>query len=172
MIRLDLSKIIRTGALLSAGAVLFAGVGAGAGAATTFHMTVRVDDSCTFTDSGPSNLTPAYTSSSDTSTGSASSLNTNCTGSSPTVVFSDAAASGTSVFTMSDGHSHSLTFQISNKPACTGGTGDDPITEGTAQPLASGSGTYDICAAVITGGSNRSAAAGAYTDTVTYTVTP
>ncbi len=166
---MNLLRTVRTGAFLSAGAVLFADAGTGAGA-TTFNVTTRVDASCSVTDAGPANLTPTYAPLSDAGTGSATSLNTTCTGSSPTVTFSDSAASGTSVFTMSDGSSHSLTFQISNKSSCDGSAGDDPITEGVAQSLASSS--YDICAAVITGGSNSGAAAGTYSDTVTYAISP
>jgi hypothetical protein len=67
---------------------------------------------------------------------------------------------------------HALTFQISNKSSCDGGAGDNPITEGAPQTLASGTGSYAICAAVITDGSNSAAVAGTYGDTVTYAVSP
>jgi hypothetical protein len=70
---------------------------------------------------------------------------------------------------MSDGSSHSLTFQISNKTSCDGSAGDDPIVEGASQDLVA---AYDICAAVISDGSNSRAPAGAYSDTVTYAVSP
>jgi len=166
---LKLLTIIRAGVVLSAGAVLVAGVGAGSGAATTFNVTTTVDASCTLTDAGPANLNPTYAPLADTGIGSATSLNTTCTGPSPTVTFSDASATGTSVFTMTDGGTHSLTFQISNKTSCDGGPGDDPIVEGAAQSLTP---SYAICAAVITGGSNTGAAVGVYSDTVTYAVSP
>lgn len=162
--------IIRTGAFWIAGSVLFAGFGSEAGA-TTFNVTTTVDASCTVTDAGPANLTPTFAPLSNTGVGAATSLDTECTGPAPTVTFSDAAASGTSVFTMLDG-SHALTFQISNKSSCDGGAGDDPITEGAAQNLASAISTYAICAAVITDGSNSAAVAGTYSDTVTYAVSP
>ncbi len=162
--------IVRTGALLSAGSLLFTGFGA-AGATTTFNVTTTVDATCAVTDSGPANLTPTYAPISNTGVGSATSLDTDCTGSAPTVTFSDAAASGTSIFTMLDGL-HALTFQISNKSSCDGGAGDNPITEGAPQTLASGTGSYAICAAVITDGSNSAAVAGTYGDTVTYAVSP
>jgi len=149
--------------------VLLAGLGAPADAATTFNVTTTVDATCTVTDSGPANLTPTFAPLSDTGTGSATSLNTVCTGPTPTVIFSDAAASGTSIFTMNDG-AHLLTFQISNKTSCDGGAGDDPIVEGAPQSLVGTS--YDICAAVIADGSNSGAAAGSYSDTVTYAVSP
>jgi len=157
---------------LSCGALLFSGARTGAGATTTFNVTTTVDATCIVTDSGPANLTPTYSPLSNAGSGSATTLNTDCTGSAPTVTFSDAAASGTSVFTMSGSGSRSLFFQISNKSTCDGSAGDEPIVEGAAQALSGGSGTYEICAAVITDGSNNAAPAGAYSDTVTYAVSP
>jgi spore coat protein U-like protein len=72
---------------------------------------------------------------------------------------------------MSSGGNY-LYFQISNNTSCSGGVGDNPISENTAIPLTTGVASFNICAAVITGGQNTGAVAGSYSDTVTYTIAP
>jgi hypothetical protein len=168
---MNFTKLTRTGTALAAGAALFAAVSTGAYATGTFNVSTTITAACSVTDTGPADLTPTYTPSTDTGTGSATVLNTFCSGTTPTVTFTDASSSGTNEFVMTSGAS-SLYYQISNGAACTGVVGDAPIQEGGAQPLVNGPSGYNICAAVITGGVNTTAAAGSYTDVVTYTIAP
>jgi hypothetical protein len=168
------SNLTRTGTALVAGAALFAAFPAGADAtpSNTFNVSTTISASCVVTDSGPADLTPTYIPSTNSGVGSATSLDTNCSGSSPTVTFTDAANTGTSEFVMTSG-SNNLFYQISDNSSCNGAAGDNPIQEGVAQSLLSGTQSYEICAAVITGGAvNVAVAAGSYTDTVTYTFAP
>jgi hypothetical protein len=73
---------------------------------------------------------------------------------------------------MSNGTTN-LYFQLSNSSTCSGVAGDNPMSDdGAPLALPSGSGSFDICAAVTTGGLNVSAPAGSYTDTVTYEIFP
>jgi len=170
----NFSNITRTGTALVAGAALFAAVSAGADAVpTTFNVNTTVSASCSLTlgDGGPADLTPTYTPATDSGTGSETVLDTTCTGSTPTVAFTDAAATGSTSFEMTSGP-NVLYYQISSNPSCSGGPGDDPISEGAAQSLTTGNSVYEICAAVITGGPNTGAVGGSYNDTVTYTITP
>jgi len=169
---MNFNTLTRTGTALAAGAALFAAVSTGAYAApTTFNVSTTITASCVVTDDGPTNLTPTYDPTTDTGTGNATSLNTACTGVTPSVVFTDSDGSNTNYFQMSSGSSN-LWYQISNNPGCNGGPGDNPILENDAITLGTGTASYDICAAVITGGVNTAVPAGSYTDTVTYTITP
>lgn len=170
---MNVSNLTRTGTALVAGAALFAAVSAGAYAVpATFNVSTTITATCSISDNGaPANLTPTYTPSGDTGTGDETTLSTSCNGSTPTVTFTDAYNSGTTNFEMTSG-ANDLFFQISNTPSCSGVVGDGPITENVPQNLTSGNSTYDICAAVITGGLNTSAPAGSYSDTVTYTISP
>ncbi len=167
------TTLTRTCTALVAGAALVAAVSAGADAIPdTFNVSTTISASCSITDSGPSDLTPTYSPTSDSGTGSETSLNTNCTGGTPSVTFTDAGASGTTEFVMTSGNSD-LYYQISNTPTCSGVAGDGPITEASPVSLTPGNSSFDICAAVIAGGGlNVGAAAGSYTDTVTYTIAP
>jgi hypothetical protein len=71
------------------------------------------------------------------------------------------------------GSSGVLDFYLSNNTSCIGTAADNPFTVGTAYNLSSGSSSYNICAAVeAQDGDNEGAAAGTYTDTVYYTITP
>jgi len=170
---MNFGNLTRTGTALVAGAALFAAVSGGAYAApATFNVSTTITAACTISDVGfPQDLTPTYTPSSDSGTGSATALTTNCSGEAPTVAFTDANNSGSTAFQMTSG-ANQLFFQISNEPACAGGPGDNPIIEGAAQPLTPGVSSYDICAAVITGGLNTGVPAGSYADVVTYTIAP
>jgi hypothetical protein len=170
-ISMDFTKLTRTGTALAAGAALFVAVSTGAYATGTFNVSTTITASCSVTDAGPSDLTPTYVPSTDSGTGSATVLNTFCSGTTPTVTFTDSGNSGTNEFVMTSGTSL-LFYQISNGPTCSGVAGDGPINEGVAQPLPGGVTAYNICAAVITGGLNTAAAAGSYTDVVTYTIAP
>jgi hypothetical protein len=171
---LNISHLARTGTALVAGAALFAAVSAGAFAipSNTFTVSTTITASCTVTDDGPANLTPTYAPTTDSGVGSATTLNTFCTGTDPNVTFTDAFASDTNEFEMTNGGAN-LFFQISNNTTCNGTAGDTPISEDTALPLGGGTSTYNICAAVIAGsGTNVAAPAGNYSDTVTYTLAP
>jgi len=166
----NIAHLTRTGTAFAACAALFATVSAGASAnGTTFNVSTTITNSCVLSGKGgPSDLAPAYVPSTDVSAGDESVLNTTCNGNAPTVTFTDANASGTTQFAMTSG-ANTLYYQISNTATCTGVAGDNPVTENVAQPLTA---SYDICAAVITGGLNTTVPAGSYTDTVTYTITP
>jgi hypothetical protein len=169
---MNFTKLTRTGTALAAGAALFAAVSTGAYATGTFNVSTTITSSCSVTDSGPANLTPTYDPSTDSGTGSATTLNTACNGATPSVTFTDSNGSYTTFFQMSDGSSN-LWYQISNNATCTGGPGDNPIQENNPVLLGTGTASYNICAAVIAGnGTNTSVAAGSYSDTVTYTITP
>jgi len=169
---MNLRNLTRTGTGLAASAALFASLASGALATSTFNVSTTITNACTVTDSGPANLTPTYTPTTDSGTGSETNLNTFCNGNAPTVAFTDAAGSGTNAFVMYDGAAP-LYYQISSDPTCNGTSGDIPINEGAPQNLLQGGGSYEICAAVIAGvGINTTAPAGSYTDTVTYTISP
>jgi spore coat protein U-like protein len=162
-------KLIRTGTALVAGAALFASVSAGAFAGpapTTFTVTTTIAASCTVSEDGaPGDLTPTYNPTSDTSTGSETTLTTFCNGTTPTVTFTDATGNFESFYTMLDGNNDHLNYQLSNTATCTGVVGDNNLPEGDALPLTS---PYEICAAVIPG--QTTAPAGTYVDTVTYNI--
>jgi len=167
-----LTNLARTCATLIAGTALFGGVAAAAGATSTFNVSTVITNACTVTDSGPANLVPTYTPTSDSGTGAETSLNTFCNGNAPTVAFTDAAGSGSNAFVMYDGGAP-LYYQISSNPTCNGTSGDIPIQEGAPQNLSQGAQSYEICAAVIAGaGINTTVPAGSYSDTVTYTISP
>jgi hypothetical protein len=170
---MNVSDVTRAGSALIAGAALFAAVSAGAYAVPdTFNVSTTISASCSVTDSGPANLTPAYTPASDSGTGAETNLNTFCTGSVPTVTFTDGLDSGDNFFAMSDG-GVLLYYQLSSNPTCNGTSADLPISEGAPQNLLQGNGSYEICAAVIAGsGLNVGIPAGTYSDTVTYTIAP
>lgn len=159
---------------LVAGAALFAAASTGAYAVpTTFNVSTTINASCSVTDSGPANLTPSYVPSTDTSTGAATTLNTFCNGANPNVTFTDALNSSDTLFAMTTVGGSFLYYQISNTATCTGVAGDNPVYEDTAIALTSGVSSFNICAAVITGGNlNTGAQAGTYSDTVTYTIAP
>jgi hypothetical protein len=164
----------RTVTALVAGATFFAIASVCADATDTFNVSTTITAACSLADGdgGPADLTPSYTPSTDSGTGTETVLDTSCTGSVPTVTFTDTYNSGTTVFEMTSGSSQ-LFYQLSSDPSCDGTPGDLPITEGVAQNLLQGFGSYEICAAVIAGGGmNVNAAAGSYSDTVTYTITP
>jgi len=61
-----------------------------------------------------------------------------------------------------------LHFQISNGTSCSGIVSDTAIPQATVEPLANGTGAYNICAAVVAG--QQLATVGTYTDTVTVTI--
>jgi spore coat protein U-like protein len=166
-------NLTRTVTALVAAAGLFAVVSAGADAIPdTFNVSTTISASCSITDSGPANLFPQYVPSTDTSTGAATALNTYCNGSSPTVNFSDGSY-GTTQFLMNNGGSSYLYYQISQNSSCNGSAFDNPIPQGFQQTLGVGVASFDICAAVITGGGlNTGAPAGTYTDTITYSISP
>jgi hypothetical protein len=171
---MNLTSLTRTATALVAGAALFATLSAGADAIPdTFNVSTTISASCSLTngDGGPADLTPTYTPSTDSGTGSETVLDTTCTGSSPTVTFTDASNSGSTEFVMLSA-SNDLYYQISNTPSCTGVVGDNPITEGAPQSLTTGTSVYEICAAVIAQGVNTTAPGGSYTDTVTYSISP
>jgi len=163
------SSLIRTGTALVAGAVLFATLSAHASAGT-FLVQTTITASCTITDAGPGNLAPTYTSASDTGTGAETVLNTNCTGTNPTVAFTDAYGNIDGDYAMNDGNGHNLQYQLSNTPTCSGVPGD--VNMGEGDPQAINGAAFDICAAVLTGAGMNTLPAGNYTDTVTYTITP
>ncbi len=166
------SNFIRTGTAVIAGATLVAAISGGARAGT-FNVSTTITPSCTITDAGPGNLTPEYAPTTDTGTGASTTLDTFCTGPNPTVVFTDAYASNDTQFAMSNGAGAYLFYQISPNVNCNGTPGDVPINENTVQDLIGGTQSFPICAAVIAGGGlNVGAPAGAYQDTVTYTLTP
>jgi hypothetical protein len=167
----NLTHLTRTGTALIAGAALFAGVATAAGATptNTFNVSTTITASCTVTDSGPANLTPTYTPSTDSGTGSETVLNTFCSGSSPTVAFTDAYNNVDGDYAMNDGNGHILQYQLSNTPTCSGIPGDGNMGDTDPEPLTA---AFDICAGVIVGGVNVTAPAGSYTDTVTYSITP
>jgi hypothetical protein len=169
-----LGNFARAGTALAAAALLFATATAGAGATDTFNVSTTIDAACSVTDAGPSDLTPTYAPSTDTGTGSATTLNTFCSGTTPSVTFTDAFDSFFYIFAMtSGGGTNFLYYQISNNTSCTGVGSDNPINENSAISLAPGNNTFNICAAVIAGnGTNTSAVAGVYTDTVTYSIAP
>jgi hypothetical protein len=164
----------RTVTALVAGAAFFAVASLCADATDTFNVSTTITASCSLTggDGGPADLTPSYTQSTDSGTGVETALDTTCTGDTPSVFFTDAYSSGTTVFEMTSGSSQ-LFYQLSSDPTCDGTPGDIPITEGAPQNLLQGGGSYEICAAVIAGsGMNVNAAAGSYSDTVTYSISP
>jgi hypothetical protein len=168
------SGFTRTITAAAAGAAFFAAVSEDTFAGT-FNVSTTITASCSITNAGPANLAPTYTATTDTGTGSATTLNTFCTGTTPTVVLTDAAAggSGGNVFVMTNGGGANLYYQISTNPTCNGTSADDAIDEGGTITLTGGTGLLNICAAVIAGvGVNVTAIAGTYQDTVTYTITP
>jgi hypothetical protein len=163
---------IRTGGALVASALFVGAVSTGAAAVPdTFNVSTTVASSCVVTDAGPANLTPTYSPTSDSGTGSETVLNTFCNGTSPGLLLYDAWDSGGSQFAMSDGTTY-LFYQISNTATCSGVAGDNPLPDDLPIALPSGTNSFDLCAAVTTGGSNVTAPAGAYTDTVTYSIAP
>ncbi len=167
---MNFPKFARNATALTVGATLFAAVSAGAYAVpTTFNVSTTVTASCTVTDAGPANLTPTYTQSTDSGTGDETVLNTFCSGTNPTVTFTDAGGNIDGDYEMNDG-TNILHYQISNTPTCTGIPGDNNLGEDDAWPISSPA--YDICAAVTVGGVNTTVPAGSYTDTVTYTIAP
>jgi hypothetical protein len=112
-------------------------------------------------------LVPTYGGPSNISVGSATTLNTTCNTTTPTVAFSDATGAGT-VFIMNAGAAV-LHFQISNGTSCSGIVTDTAIPQATTQVLGTGANAvYNICAAVIVG--QQLATAGSYTDVVTVTI--
>jgi len=168
----NFSDCTRTASALVAAAALFGSVSAGAYAAPdTFNVSTTVSDSCTVTDSGPANLTPTYSPISDSGTGSETVLNTFCTGTNPYVDFYDSWDSGGPQFAMSNGTTN-LYYQISDTPTCSGVPGDNPISDDVPVALPNGANSFDVCAAVTTGGLNVTAPAGSYTDTVIYSIAP
>jgi len=168
---LNTSKLIRAGTSVLAGAALFAAVSAGAYAApTTFNVSTTITAACTITDAGPANLTPTYTPSTDSGTGSETVLNTFCSGTNPTVSFTDAYGNIDGDYAMNDGNGHNLQYQLSNTATCSGIPADNNMGEGDGQPI--NTAAFDICAAVLTGGANVNVPAGTYNDTVTYNITP
>lgn len=168
------ASFARTAAALVAGAALFLAVSRDADAQSVFNVSTTITASCNVTDAGPTDLTPTYSPLTDSGTGSATALNTFCTGTAPTATFTDAYDSFYYVFAMTGGGGGNfLYYQISNNTACTGVGGDDPINEGSAIALPSGTSSFNICAAVITGGMNAgNTVAGTYGDTVTYSIAP
>jgi hypothetical protein len=167
----NVSNRTRTATALVAGAALFAAVSAGADAIPdTFNVSTTISASCSVTDSGPADLTPTYTPSTDSGVGASTTLNTNCNGTSPTVTFTDADGGGPAFFMFGTGGV--LIFQLSNNTSCNGSPADNPLVEAEAYSLGTGISSYNICAAITTGGDNVLAAAGTYTDTITYTISP
>lgn len=164
-------KLTRTLTGLIAGTALFAAGSRGANAVpSTFNVSTTITAACTVTDAGPANLTPTYTSSTDSGTGSETVLNTFCNGTNPTVTFTDAEANTGNYYAMNDGNGNLLVYQISNTPTCSGVVGDVNLEEG--EPYAITTAAFDICASVLVNGSNTGLPAGNYTDVVTYTITP
>ncbi len=171
---MEFRTFTRTVTALVAGATFFAIASVCADASDTFNVSTTITAACSLTDGdgGPADLTPSYTQSTDSGTGVETALDTTCTGSAPTVTFTDALNSGTNVFAMTSGTSL-LYYQLSSNPTCDGTSSDLPIAEGVGQNLGQGAGSYEICAAVIAGvGMNVNAAAGSYSDTVTYSISP
>jgi hypothetical protein len=169
---MNVHNLTRSGTAFVAGVALFAAVSAGADAIPdTFNVSTTISASCSVTDSGPADLTPTYSPTSDSGAGSETVLSTLCNGTSPSVTFSDSYDSNNNLFVMYDGSSV-LYYQISNTTSCSGVSGDNPIYESFPITLPSGVNSFDICAAVITGGVNVNAPAGTYNDTVTYSITP
>jgi spore coat protein U-like protein len=170
---MNFSNLTRTGTALVAGAALFAAVSAIADASpATFNVTTTISASCNVNFGGPTDLAPTYSPASDTSVGDATGLSTTCTGTTPSVVFTDQASSGTTQFVMLHNGTDQLNYQISLGTSCSGISQDSPITEGASINLVSGvNQTLDICAAVIVG-QTTGIASGLYGDTVTYTITP
>jgi len=72
---------------------------------------------------------------------------------------------------MSNGTTN-LYYQISDTPTCSGVPGDNPISDDVPVALPNGANSFDVCAAVTTGGLNVTAPAGSYTDTVIYSIAP
>jgi len=167
---MNFPTLSRSGTALLASAAFFASVSSGAGATNTFNVSTTIEDSCSVTNAGPSDLVVTYVPTTDTSTGAATSLDTFCNGTSPTVSFSDGTY-GTTNFAMT-GPGGYLYYYLSQSTTCTGVVADNPIVQGFTQPLGAGTTSFDICAAVITGGVNTGAPAGAYSDTVTYSISP
>jgi hypothetical protein len=168
------NKLAHGGTALVGAAVFFAALTTGASAVPdTFAVTTTISASCSVTDAGPGNLTPTYSPTSDAGVGSATTLNTFCTGTTPTVVFTDAYGSETTAFAMSNGNGGVLLYQLSNNATCNGTNSDAPFYENTSVSMTGGSTSFNICAAVIAGsGTNVAAPAGTYQDLVTYTITP
>lgn len=163
-----LRNLTRTSTALVAGAALFATVATAADAVpSTFTVSTTITASCTLTDSGPANLAPTYSPSTDSGVGDSTTLETTCNGTTPTVTFTDVNGA-TTEFVMTSG-ANRLGYYLSNNNDCTGGSGDNPITIGAPQNLVP---VYAIAACVIIGGINVGAPAGTYTDTVTYTISP
>lgn len=165
---MNFRNLTRTSTALVAGTALFLTVSTAASAVpSTFNVATTITASCTVTDAGPANLAPSYSPGTDSGTGDSTSLDTACTGSSPTVTFTDANGA-TTEFIMTSG-ANRLGYYLSNNNNCTGGSGDNPITVGAPQNLVP---VYHIAACVIIGGINVGVPAGTYTDTVTYTISP
>jgi spore coat protein U-like protein len=149
-----------TAALLSAGLMVSV-------PAAPLLVSTTIAPSCVINSGSLVALTPTYGGPSNISIGSATTLNTTCNTSTPTVAFSDATGAGT-VYIMNSG-ANVLNFQISNGTSCSGIVTDTAIPQATTQVLGLGSGAvYNICAAVIIG--QQLVKAGAYTDTVTVTI--
>ena len=166
---MNIRYLARTGSAVTAGALLLAALGAGALAApATFTVSTNITNSCVVSGGGPSDLTPTYDPITGSSVGAATTLVTSCSGPAPVVAFTDAGGSGTS-FQMTS-FASTLFYQISNSTSCSGIAADDPLTVGGQYNLTSGSGIYNICAAVTAG--QTGIPAGSYSDTVTYTITP
>ncbi len=169
---MNFTNLTRTGTALVAGAALFAAFSASANATPTFNVSTTISASCSVTDSGPADLFPTYDETSNTGTGQETVLNTFCSGSSPTVTFTDGYGNIDGDYRMTDGNGHYLYYQLSNASACTGVVGDGNMGEDDTQSLA-GVPAFDICAAVETfNGNNLTAPAGSYSDTVSYIITP
>jgi hypothetical protein len=152
-------------ALFGAGA-LIAGTTTGTPAAPLSVWTT-ISPSCVINSGSLADLEPVYGGPSNISVGSATTLNTTCNTTTPTVAFSDATGAGT-VFIMNSG-ANVLNFQISNGTSCSGVVTDTAIPQATTQVLGVGANAvYHICAAVIIG--QQLAKAGAYTDIVTVTI--
>jgi hypothetical protein len=153
-------------ALFCSALALMGGVAAGANAAP-LTVSTTIAPSCVINAGSLAALTPMYGGPSNISVGSATTLNTTCNTTTPTVAFSDATGAGT-VYIMNAGAAV-LNFQISNGTACSGIVADTAIPQATTQPLGIGANAvYNICAAVIVG--QQLVKAGAYTDVVTVTL--
>lgn len=170
---MNITNFARAGTALAGGAFFFVALSAGARAVpSSFTVSTTITASCSMTNAGPGNLAPTYSMPTDSGDGSQTALSTFCTGTAPSVTFSDAYGSGSNVFAMTDADGASLYYQLSNNTTCNGTGADNPITESTPISLGSGANSLMICAAVLTGGQNAGARAGTYSDTVTYSMSP
>lgn len=170
---MNVSNFARAGTAIIGGVFFFVALSAGANAVpSSFNVTTTIAASCSMTAAAPGNLTPTYSMPTDSGDGAKTALNTFCVGTAPSVTFTDAYNSGSNVFAMTDAGGANLYYQLSNNATCDGTGADNPINENAPVSLGSGANSLNICAAVLTDGSNDGAPAGTYSDTVTYSMTP